>query len=106
MRTVALFATALIAYSAAEHSYTQGDLLPLYANKVGPFANPSETYEYYTLPFCKPAEDERKGLDLGEAIGGDRLVKTTFKIQFNSEPRCSFRKHRESVLRGLIVCVA
>ena len=22
--------------------------------QVGPFANPSEQYEYYTLPFCAP----------------------------------------------------
>ena len=56
-------------------SYQRGDTVPLYANKarysfvrpsktetwnsksfgqVGPFANPSEQYEYYTLPFCAP----------------------------------------------------
>ena len=34
--------------------YKKGDPVPLYANKVGPFANPSEQYEFYTLPFCAP----------------------------------------------------
>ena len=28
--------------------------------QVGPFANPSEQYEYYTLPFCAPKTEIRK----------------------------------------------
>ncbi|XP_064961287.1 transmembrane 9 superfamily member 3-like isoform X2 [Musa acuminata AAA Group] len=36
------------------HRYKEGDHVPLYANKVGPFHNPSETYRYYDLPFCSP----------------------------------------------------
>jgi hypothetical protein len=27
----------------------------MFANKIGPYANPSETYDYYVLPFCSPA---------------------------------------------------
>ena len=33
-----------------KHQYKQGDLLPLFASKIGPFANPTETYQYYDLP--------------------------------------------------------
>ena len=34
---------------------------------VGPFASPSETYQYYeALPFCQPAEKDNKLLTLGE----------------------------------------
>ena len=50
--------------------------IPLYANKIGPYHNPSEQYEYFTIPICEPKEEERKWHNLGEAIGGDRLVKT------------------------------
>ena len=50
--------------------------IPLYANKIGPYHNPSEQYEYFTIPICEPTEEERKWHNLGEAIGGDRLVKT------------------------------
>ena len=38
-----------------------------YANKVGPFSNPSETYQYYDLPFCRPEGGlEHKPETLGE----------------------------------------
>jgi transmembrane 9 superfamily protein 1 len=33
---------------------------------VGPFSNPSETYQYYDLPFCAPPEKDNKLLTLGE----------------------------------------
>ncbi|CAL9168009.1 unnamed protein product, partial [Musa hybrid cultivar] len=32
----------------------RADHVPLYANKVGPFHNPSETFRSYDLPFCSP----------------------------------------------------
>ena len=50
--------------------------IPLYANKIGPYHNPTEQYEYFTIPICEPKDEERKWHNLGEAIGGDRLVKT------------------------------
>lgn len=28
----------------------------LYANKVGPYFNPQETYHYYSLPVCRPSK--------------------------------------------------
>lgn len=40
---------------------------------VGPFSNPSETYQYYDLPFCAPPEKDNKLLTLGEVgRGGGR----------------------------------
>ncbi|XP_073220944.1 transmembrane 9 superfamily member 3-like isoform X2 [Cicer arietinum] len=37
---------------ASDHRYGDGDPVPLYANKVSTFHNPSETYGYLDLPFC------------------------------------------------------
>lgn len=49
-----------------------------HAPQVGPFANPSELYEYYSLPFCRPTALEEKWLDLGEVLKGDRAHKTPY----------------------------
>lgn len=43
------------------------DVVPLWAAKTGPFTNPSETYEYYSLPYCKPKDGVKwKTLGMGE----------------------------------------
>ncbi|KAL1536848.1 Cellular adhesion and filamentous growth protein [Salvia divinorum] len=49
---------------ASDHKYKAGDPVPLYANKVGPFRNPSETYRYFDLPFCSPGhvKDKKEAL--------------------------------------------
>ncbi|EFJ24924.1 hypothetical protein SELMODRAFT_173941 [Selaginella moellendorffii] len=69
----------------AAHSYNDGDKVPLYANKVGPFHNPSETYQYYDLPFCAPAEVKHKKEAMGELLEGDRLVSTVYEINFKEK---------------------
>eukprot|EP00897_Mesotaenium_endlicherianum_P009077 jgi/Mesen1/8198/ME000442S07474 len=65
-----------------DHSYKMHAKVPLYANKVGPFHNPSETYQYYDLPFCPPEDIKHKPEDLGEVIEGDRLVTTMYDVSF------------------------
>ncbi|KAG4966527.1 hypothetical protein JHK85_041502 [Glycine max] len=67
---------------ASDHRYMKGDFVPFYANKVGPFHNPSETYRYFDLPFCSPANVEEKREDLGEVLNGDRLVVAPYKLDF------------------------
>ena len=54
----------------------------------------SETYQYYTLPFCTPKEGkEYKPEGLGEVLEGDRLVNTPYDIKFRvdkeNEDLCS-----------------
>ena len=41
------------------HRYSANERVELFVNKVGPYANPHETYAYYDLPFCHP-EDGHK----------------------------------------------
>merc|ERR1712224_566344 len=63
--------------------YKDDEKVTLYANKVGPFANPSETYHYYNLPFCQPEGDlEHRTHGLGELLAGDRNVKTPYLVEF------------------------
>jgi hypothetical protein len=68
--------------NAKGKQYQDSSDVPLIANRVGPFANPSEIYSYYSLPFCKPKELEHQSHDLGELLSGDRKVRSLYDINF------------------------
>ncbi|XP_039139485.1 transmembrane 9 superfamily member 2-like [Dioscorea cayenensis subsp. rotundata] len=70
---------------ASDHRYKEGEHVPLYANKVGPFHNPSETYRYYDLPFCAPDNVADKKEALGEILNGDRLVDAPYELNFRED---------------------
>lgn len=42
----------------------------------------SETYQYYTLPFCQPAVKTYKVEALGEVLAGDRTVSSLYNLTF------------------------
>ncbi|CAJ1979143.1 unnamed protein product [Sphenostylis stenocarpa] len=71
--------------SPSDHLYDVGELVPLFVNKVGPFNNPSETYEYYDLPFCAPDPIVEKKESLGEVLNGDRLSNALYEFKFRKE---------------------
>ncbi|KAK9185651.1 hypothetical protein WN943_026009 [Citrus x changshan-huyou] len=68
--------------SPHDHRYNAGDLVPLLVNKVGPLNNPSETYQYYDLPFCRPEPIKWKKETLGEVLNGDRLASALYELKF------------------------
>ncbi|KAG6720660.1 hypothetical protein I3843_03G072800 [Carya illinoinensis] len=82
---VILCSLTLVRSDASDHRYKAGEDVPLYANKVGPFHNPSETYRYYDLPFCSPAHMQEKKEALGEVLNGDRLVVAPYKLEFQKD---------------------
>eukprot|EP01023_Acetabularia_acetabulum_P020115 TRINITY_DN2036_c0_g1_i1.p1 TRINITY_DN2036_c0_g1~~TRINITY_DN2036_c0_g1_i1.p1 ORF type:complete len:602 (+),score=71.18 TRINITY_DN2036_c0_g1_i1:212-2017(+) len=91
MQKLQLLASLLVLFYAycrelfgeKDHKYAQDEQVPLYANKVGPFSNPSVTYEYYDLPFCKPDGGIKyKTLGLGEVVDANRLANTPYDIKF------------------------
>ncbi|KAG5529792.1 hypothetical protein RHGRI_030243 [Rhododendron griersonianum] len=87
----------------SDHRYNVGDPVPLYANKVGPFQNPSETYRYFDLPFCVPDHVKEKKEALGEVLNGDRLVSAPYKIDFlvdkDSEIVCTKKLTKDEVVQ-------
>ncbi|GMY24765.1 transmembrane 9 superfamily member 2-like [Fagus crenata] len=106
--TVSLVGTIVILCSlthvrsdASDHRYKENDDVPLYANKVGPFHNPSETYRYFDLPFCLPVHVQEKKEALGEVLNGDRLVVAPYKLEFlkdkESETVCQKKLKQEDV---------
>lgn len=86
---------------ASVHRYKIGDPIPFYAEKVGPYQNPSESYAYFDLPFCSSDNVKEKKLDLSEMLNGYRLVYAPYKIEFlvnrTSEVLCRKRLMIEEV---------
>lgn len=68
MRVLLLLAALLGgAHVCQARNYQLGQQVPVYYNRVGPYHNPTETYQFYNLPFCLPdSGKEYKLLDLGE----------------------------------------
>lgn len=69
--------------SEHDHKYQPDDPITLWVNKVGPYNNPQETYNYYSLPFCQPFEKPaHKWGGLGEVLGGNELIDSQVLIKF------------------------
>lgn len=81
----ALLAVSMSCVEGAATSYTAGDKLPLYVNKVGPFFNPQETYPYYSLPVCRPEKVVFRELNLGQLLIGDRMAVSPYEIHFRKD---------------------
>jgi hypothetical protein len=65
--------------------YKADEPVKLWVNKVGPYNNPQETYNYYSLPFCEPSEyPAHKWGGLGEVLGGNELIDSQLDIKFLS----------------------
>lgn len=69
----------------ATHSYEYEEPVHLWANKVGPYHNPQETYAYSSLPLCAPEDagrvNKKKG-GIGEILEGNELKNSQMKIFF------------------------
>ncbi|KAL1366013.1 hypothetical protein HN51_013926 [Arachis hypogaea] len=81
---LSLFLSSAFA-SESDHKYQQDEQVTLWVNKVGPYNNPQETYNYYSLPFCHPSstsEAAHKWGGLGEVLGGNELIDSQLEIKF------------------------
>lgn len=80
--------------AAAGKMYDTGHKVELWVASVGPYANPQESYEYYSLPYCAPDNEHHpstgstglfntlKATYLGEALGGHSLRHTGHDLVF------------------------
>ena len=90
---VALCVAALIGAASADeydHKYLVGDAVTLWVNKVGPFNNPQETYNYHELPFCKVEgvdgkRPKHKWGGLGEILEGNELIDSNMEFRFRQD---------------------
>ncbi|KAJ8557815.1 hypothetical protein K7X08_004581 [Anisodus acutangulus] len=65
--------------------YQEDDSVTLWVNKAGAYVNPQETYSYYSLPYCRPADGDHKRGGLGEALGGNDLIDSRIDIKFRRD---------------------
>ncbi|XP_052204709.1 transmembrane 9 superfamily member 1-like isoform X2 [Diospyros lotus] len=80
---VALLVVSPARASESDHKYQLDDPVTLWVNKVGPYNNPQETYNYYSLPFCHPSGNAaHKWGGLGEVLGGNELIDSQLDIKF------------------------
>ncbi|CAH8388106.1 unnamed protein product [Eruca vesicaria subsp. sativa] len=69
--------------SESDHKYQADEKVTLWVNKVGPYNNPQETYNYYSLPFCRKTNNSiHKWGGLGEVLGGNELIDSQLDIKF------------------------
>lgn len=98
---LAISASPVLADEATHH-YTAGEKVFVYANKMGPFNNPLETYQYFDLPGCSPASKTHKTPSIGQALVGDELYETRIKVLFGkptSGQTCTFKPTVKDVQR-------
>jgi len=88
-RATTLFVVALLLIGAVFgkekkrlHHYDVEDEVPFFVNKIGPYSNPTESYEYYSLPFCQPDNIEHKHASIGDDLSGDHKVSSLYDIRF------------------------
>ena len=70
------------------HRYENDEAVRLWVNKVGPYNNPQETYNFHELPFCKKDEEAKpvhKWGGLGEVLEGNELIDSTLNIRFRTD---------------------
>ncbi|GAX29393.1 hypothetical protein FisN_16Hh167 [Fistulifera solaris] len=88
---------ATVAADGSDHKYKPGEHVELWVNKVGPYANPQEAYEYYTLPYCAPDTKHHpdqggkfqnyKFQSIGEYLGGHVLRHSGHDIVFDPKEK-------------------
>ncbi|KNA04045.1 hypothetical protein SOVF_203280 [Spinacia oleracea] len=80
--TVILISSPVLA-SESDHKYEAEEHVTLWVNKVGPYNNPQETYNYFSLPFCRPSGNSgHRWGGLGEVLGGNELIDSQIDIKF------------------------
>jgi hypothetical protein len=76
------------------HHFYDEQLVDLHVLKIGPHANPSETYDYYSLPLCRPALDkiQVRRKTFKEALQGARPALSLYELRFKVPATlCAYR---------------
>jgi transmembrane 9 superfamily protein 2/4 len=63
--------------------------VPLYVSKLTSVKT-QMPYEYYTLPYCRPKKFGLQSENLGEALSGDRIENSVYKVCRSSDAKISY----------------
>eukprot|EP00053_Salpingoeca_punica_P015859 m.147007 g.147007 ORF g.147007 m.147007 type:complete len:650 (+) comp16819_c1_seq3:798-2747(+) len=96
-----VLAAASVTHASESHKFNDGEQVPMYVNKIGPYFNLHETYHYYSLPVCRPEKIKHRVLTLGEVLDGDRMAEALYMIKFKqnlvNEQLCTVKMNAEEV---------
>jgi hypothetical protein len=67
------------------NTYNEGQQIEVIVDKVWPKGNPSETYNYFSLPFCPPKEEAYVPQGFAYTISGSRKTVSEYDIRFKSK---------------------
>jgi len=101
-----LLVFVVVANAAEERTYSVGETIPVYANFMGPYANPDEIYPFFPIDIECPSnglawcplpvggEDMKKATTLAERLKGDRpvlapMINFQFMTSMHNVPMCS-----------------
>lgn len=65
-------------------SFKKGDDVRIFVNKISPYANPTESYRYYDLPYCQPSEPYEETQSIGEKLSGNRKMSSIYKVEYRN----------------------
>mmetsp|Transcript_25517 Transcript_25517/g.56463 ORF Transcript_25517/g.56463 Transcript_25517/m.56463 type:complete len:595 (-) Transcript_25517:255-2039(-) len=83
MSSLLAIVAALLLSTAESKRYRSHDQVTIVANTIGPFNNPTETYPFFSLPFCSgTGRQQPHKQDLGETLSGSHKVNTPYDLTF------------------------
>ena len=72
-------ASAFYLPGVALQDFRKGDVLNFKVNKLSS-TKAQLPFEYYSLPYCRPAKIEQSAENLGEVLRGDRIENSLYSV--------------------------
>ena len=86
--------------------YEDGETVEIYYNKIGPFHNPSERYDYLAKGFCRANDDNPMRIKFdgfGQYLQGNNLVNTDYEVKFKVDKEKTFICELKEMAQGRAV---
>lgn len=82
-----IFLAIVVSGDEHDHNYKENEEIVVWMNTVGPYHNRQETYEYFSLPFCKGTKKTISHYheNLGEALQGVELEFSGLDVSFKKD---------------------
>lgn len=91
----------------APHTFSQYDTVKMYVNSLTSTKTQMPS-NYYSLPYCKPKRSRMQAENLGEVLGGDRIIESVYKLEMKVPKSCEIacvkplaKKERQSFIKAV-----
>lgn len=74
----------------APQDYERDDLVYIKVNKLTSTVT-QLPYDYYSLPYCKPAKVKHAAENLGEVLRGDRIENSLYALEMRFDDQCKLQ---------------